>query len=69
MKYRLYKDDVIYSVTTSIKGLRAQCGFITGFPSNSNSTINLCSELLNNGSHWVYYKGDKVLITLKEAES
>lgn len=63
--YSLFLNGVIYSKSESIKSLRNHCGFITGFPSNSNSAITLCSYLLKKGGQNVYYKGEKVLVTLK----
>lgn len=62
--YSLFVDGRIYSKSESIMSLRNHCGFITGFPSNSNSAITLCSDLLKEGGQTVYHKGKKVLVTL-----
>jgi hypothetical protein len=64
--YRLYINGNLYSKSTSVLGLRAHCGFITGFPSDSASTVDLCSKLLRHGKSKAWYKGEKVEISLTE---
>jgi len=53
------------SPENSAMALRAHCGYITGFPSNSASTIELASALLNKGQ--LIYKN--LLIEYKKQES
>ena len=52
-KKGVYIDGAIWSRPSKEKdamALRATCGYITGFPSNSASTVALVSSLLNTGS-------------------
>jgi len=67
--YKIYIDGKLFaSPKGDIKALRAQVGFITGFPSTSASTVNLVSSLLDVGSAMTSYKGKKVRVKLKITE-
>ena len=65
----IYIDNKIYARPKGdlySKGVRAQLGFITGFPDDSHSTIKLHSDLINNGEAVRTYKGKKVTIRLED---
>jgi len=65
--YKIFINNQLYSYPKGgIKALRASLGFITGFPSDSTSTINLTSKLLSENKAEVYYKGKKVTVTIQE---
>lgn len=65
-KKSIYINGKKYATPTNDgKALRAQVGFITGFPDDSESTISLHSTLLTKGKKDVWYKGKKVKVEYK----
>ena len=63
--YKIFVNGILVYTCESVMGLRNLCGRITGFPSDSKPTEDLCSFLIRDGKRETYFRGKKALIELK----
>ena len=65
MIYRLSMDGALYSAPSSIPGLKAQIGYITGFPEGVTNQ-RILNDLINNGETMATYHGSITSLTLEQ---
>lgn len=61
-KYLWTNDEMYAKPSDDGMALRAQCGYVVGFPDSSASTINLHSQLRNTGEAMITRNGKQVKV-------